>query len=72
MKKQLILLGIVIMLICGGLSGCTEENDKDKTEENVTDKEPQELILGTWKCKSADIRYRFKSDGTFESFGDDD
>lgn len=72
MKNKIIMLGIVVMLICVGLSGCTEENVKDKTEEDIKDKEPQKLILGAWKCESADIRYRFKSDGTFESFGDDD
>ena len=72
MKKQIIVLGVVTLLVYGGLSGCTEENNTDKTEENGIDKEPQELIVGTWKCKSADIRYRFTSDGTFESFGDDD
>jgi len=72
MNNNLIIFGIIVMLICGGLSGCTEENIKDKKDENFKDKEPQELILGTWKCESADIWYRFKSDGKFESFGDDD
>ena len=72
MSKSYLMFGIVILIICSGLSGCTEENNTDKTEEDFKDKEPQELILGTWKCKSADIWYRFKSDGTFESSGDDD
>lgn len=37
MKKQLVILGIVVILICVGLSGCDEETDVEKK------------ILGSWK-----------------------
>ena len=42
MNKHLIVSGIVVLLICVGLSGCNEEG-KEK------EKSKTELIIGTWQ-----------------------
>lgn len=57
MKKQLILIGIVTLLVCVGLSGCTSEIYKEK-------------ILGTWlrtypKTENISILFTFFSNGTY-------
>ena len=49
MKKQIVMLGIVVLLICVGLSGCTSQDTEQDTDIDISDKTPQELILGTWK-----------------------
>jgi hypothetical protein len=53
MKKQLIIIGIIVLLIAVGLSGCNEvnqSNDKSK-------------FIGTW-YKSNDLVINLLSDGT--------
>lgn len=58
MKKQLIILGVAVLLICVGLSGCFES---DNESSNVLDK-----FVGKWT--SASLLYEktitFFSDGT--------
>jgi hypothetical protein len=56
MKKQLVIIGIISMLVCIGLSGCTT-TDKDK-------------FIGTWKStKSENSAWtiKYSSDGTIIS-----
>jgi len=40
MKKQLIIVGIIVILITAGLSGCNEDNSTFQSDE--------EKIIGTW------------------------
>jgi len=57
MKKQLVIIGIVALLVCVGLSGCNEQTGTS-SEENK--------FLGTWKDNTGEIT-AFYSDGTFTS-----
>jgi len=57
MKKQLIIIGIIVLLVAIGLSGCT--NNPLDTERNK--------FIGTWTCTegmSKGISFTFFSDGT--------
>lgn len=55
MNKNLIVFGIVAMLICVGLSGCTDVGEESKK------------FIGTWKSTgdSGWTNYTFLSNGTF-------
>ena len=57
MKKQLIILGVAVLLICIGLSGCFGE-----TESKNLDKR----FIGTWKSATLQRQrtFIFYSDGT--------
>ena len=45
MKRQVVILGIVVLLICIGLSGCQEvTNSYPKDEIDI-----EKMILGSWK-----------------------
>lgn len=57
MNKHLLILGIAILLICVGLSGCNEQTGTS-SEENK--------FLGTWTDNTGEIT-TFYSDGTFTS-----
>ena len=39
MKKQLMIIGIIVILLTVGLSGCTNTTISD-----------EERIIGTWRC----------------------
>jgi hypothetical protein len=57
MKKQLLIIGIIALLVCVGLSGCT--NNPLDTERNK--------FVGTWTCiegPSKGTSFTFFSDGT--------
>jgi hypothetical protein len=55
MKKQLIIIGIIVLLITVGLSGCA---DKNNGEEN-------NKFVGTWKdYPGYSSSFTFSSDGT--------
>ena len=41
MKKQLVIIGIVVLLVCVVLSGCNEDSNTIKPEKN--------RFIGTWK-----------------------
>jgi ABC-type oligopeptide transport system substrate-binding subunit len=41
MKKQLVIIGIMLLLLAVGLSGCTDNN-------NVSSKTKEEKVLGRW------------------------
>ena len=59
MKKQFVIIGIVALLVCAGLSGCNQANDKLSPEEK--------RFIGTWKeFESIDnpVIYEFFSNGT--------
>ena len=58
MKKQSVILGIAVLLICIGLSGCNEQS----SEENK--------FLGTWIDNTGEITI-FHEDGTTTSILDD-
>jgi hypothetical protein len=61
MKKQLILIGIVVLILCIGFSGCTESINQSGSQ--LTD---QEKIVGTWEffTGSGNMLY-FYSNGTY-------
>jgi len=48
MKKQLVLVGIVVLLVCVGLSGCNEIKQNNTP---ITDNR----IIGTWVNASKDV-----------------
>jgi hypothetical protein len=56
MKKELLIVGIAVLLICIGLSGCNENKSKNELDK----------FLGTW-ASVADENYTitFYSNGTF-------
>jgi hypothetical protein len=55
MKKLLVILGIVTLFICVGLSGCNQDSNTINSEKNK--------FVGTWKGNETFI-YEFFSDGT--------
>lgn len=55
MRKQLVLMGIIALLLCVGLSGCNEVNNTINTERSK--------FVGKWQNIS--VTYDFFSDGTF-------
>ncbi|MCJ7570951.1 MAG: hypothetical protein MUO82_03615 [Candidatus Thermoplasmatota archaeon] len=66
MKKQLMIVGIIVILLTVGFSGCTE------TSETNTNNKNKERILGTWLAyaisgtnESEAGTYTFFSNGTF-------
>ncbi len=63
MKKQLLLIGITVVLIAVGLSGCTEEENNDNTYGN----NDKAKFVGTWRydSESTQLKYTFNSDGTY-------
>lgn len=60
MKKQLLIVGITVLLLAVGLSGCTETN-----QQNGTSSEEYEF-LGTWDClcSTGEGTITFYSNGT--------
>jgi hypothetical protein len=58
MKKQLIIIGITLILLVVGLSGCNENNNTLNTEKNK--------FLGTWKNTTLGVTTTITlfSDGT--------
>jgi hypothetical protein len=63
MKKQLIIIGIIVMLVCIGLSGCTNTTISD-----------EERLIGTWDVSMTsqgknirEDRWEFRSDHTYET-----
>jgi predicted small secreted protein len=52
MKKQLTIMGIVILLVSIELSGCN-------STEQTTGKTPEELIIGNWDAEIEDIEINF-------------
>jgi hypothetical protein len=67
MNKHLITLGIAVLLICVGLSGCNESNNSFKSDED--------RIIGTWviseiyEGSTRTVTYIFSSDKTYEVIG---
>jgi hypothetical protein len=58
MKKQLVIIGIVALLVCAGLSGCNEITNTINPEKNK--------FIGTWKSSATTgTTIIFFSDGTF-------
>ena len=61
MNKHLIILGIVVLLICVGLSGCTEQpNNEDDNTISEYDR-----FVGIWMYEESGGIYTFSSDGAF-------
>ena len=62
-KKQLVIIGIIVLLICIGLSGCTNTTISD-----------EERLIGIWDVSITyqgknylEDRWEFRSDYTYES-----
>jgi len=66
MKKQLMIVGIIVILLIVSLSGCNEKND------NNTVQSDEEKIIGTWtfsgkyKNNTLNASYIFSSNKTFQ------
>ncbi len=64
MKKQLVIFGIAVLLICIGFSGCNEDNNTFQSDE--------EKIIGTWVFATTlnettvYVYYIFLTNKTFE------
>jgi len=65
MKKQLMIVGIIIILLSVSLSGCTNTN----THNNNTLISDEEKLIGTWKYVTDYyvITYYYHSDKTWDS-----
>jgi len=62
MNKHLLILGIAVLLICIGLSGCTnEDNSQDGTDAS----NDLAKFVGIWVCEESGAIYIFSSDGAF-------
>jgi hypothetical protein len=65
MKKQVAVLGIVVLLACIGLSGCT--SPKQNNEQNQ--KPNSEKIIGQWIATSPDLegsaQFNFYANGSY-------
>jgi len=63
MKKQLSIIGILLMLIFVGLSGCTDEGNNGSI--GVSD--DMAKFVGTWRYGSESnlLKYTFFSNGTY-------
>jgi hypothetical protein len=64
MKKQLLILGIVVLLVCVGLSGCNEVSDTLNPEKNK--------FVGTWSTQQPTgmpSTMIFYADGTTPNIG---
>lgn len=67
MEKKLIILGIILIIITVGFSGCTEKDNTD-TENNV---QGNNRFVGTWKDdRLSDAIFIFLSDGSGMWAGD--
>ena len=60
MKKQLIIIGIFLLLLTVGLSGCNEKNDT-QNEDTMKNK-----ILGIWKNNVTDVILHFYDNNTLK------
>ena len=59
MKKQIIIIGIIVLLVTVGLSGCNEANDLN----NLTEEEQK--FVGTWVYEiNPDYKMIFNADKT--------
>ena len=65
MKRQLVIIGITILLITIGFSGCTENTSENTSV--LTSK-----FVGTWISEEREARYNFSSDGTFSFYAPDE
>jgi hypothetical protein len=52
MKKQLVIIGIIVLLVSVGLSGCS-------TPEQTTGPNPEDLIIGTWYYDAEGTKVNF-------------
>ncbi|MCJ7570669.1 MAG: hypothetical protein MUO82_02165 [Candidatus Thermoplasmatota archaeon] len=52
MKKQLMIIGIIVILLTVGFSGCNEENESKYS------------IVGTWTERDSGSQFIFREDGT--------
>jgi len=62
MNKHLIVLGIAVLLICVGLSGCTNE---DNSQDGADASNDLAKFVGIWMYEEIGGIYTFSSDGAF-------
>ena len=65
MKKQLVIVGIALVLLIIGLGGCDEKATDDTSKKLDT-----ERIVGTWEASSGQDRITFTADGYWYWFGE--
>ena len=69
MKKQLVIIGITLLFLVIGLSGCSTQNDNENQDNNTLDPEKNRFI-GTWVNTSTSGKTNtiiFYSNGTFSA-----
>ena len=67
MKKQLVIVGITILLFAVGLSGCTDNVDNT----NDVDKTDKDIIIGSWETNDIHYdKYTFTKDGKLYGYVD--
>ena len=59
MKKQFVIVGIIVLLICVGLSGCNESSQSSE----------KSRFVGTWRTDSQYSAFAFLQEVTFFSDG---
>jgi hypothetical protein len=67
MNKQFIIIGVVLLLLIVGLSGCSTENNNENQLNNPLTTEMGRFI-GLWKTNPENINWTFNffSNGTFQ------
>ena len=66
MNKQVLVVGISVLLLCVGLSGCIDDND---VQDNRNDDLDKEKFVGTWISEDKNAMYLFGNTVTFYSNG---
>jgi hypothetical protein len=63
MKKQLVIIGIVVILVCIGFTGCDENNNTTNDEKNK--------FIGTWQNTTQEVTLTMNlfSDGNCSLYG---
>ena len=66
MKKQLVIIGLVVLLVGVGLSGCSTQNNNGNHDNNTINPEKMRFI-GTWKstAEGSNSTLELYSNGTF-------
>lgn len=59
MKKQIMIVGMVVLLVCVGLSGCFENNTADTRNSEL------DRFVGTWVGKHGSVSFQNNETWTF-------
>jgi len=71
MKRQIVILLLVTLLVCVGLSGCQQTSIRNNNKQNIpNNKSELDRFLGSWVCDKGLYNYtiNFFSDYKYQSF----